>query len=274
MTKIYEFSRDKMLRLSMKESISDVCSKFNIGSTSFKQYCRKLKIYKWPHRKFKALQDLANFHHDSDEYKLYLKCIKILLNELDKDPGLIFDIDFSDKNKNWFSRMRKIKNKNINMNNYLFNTKETNQSFSSIDSDTDSFESNLNECNSIEHNKAEDNSSRDILSHINNLIIKNKKPYTRKHKKCIHNRNRSFCKLCDGSQICEHDKQRQYCIECKGIAICEHYLVKYHCKLCKQKNGSIVLLRDIQPDKDLLVDNSFNYVKKTYYENNMFFTYD
>jgi len=49
---------------------------------------------------------------------------------------------------------------------------------------------------------------------------------------CEHNRRRSICKECDGSQICEHNKQRSQCKDCGGGSICEHNKQRSYCKEC------------------------------------------
>jgi len=49
---------------------------------------------------------------------------------------------------------------------------------------------------------------------------------------CIHSKNISKCKECGGSQICIHDKQKSKCKECKGTGICVHNKHKYTCKEC------------------------------------------
>ena len=50
--------------------------------------------------------------------------------------------------------------------------------------------------------------------------------------KCIHDKYKSQCKLCGGSQICEHDKKRSQCKLCSGGSICEHDKIRSQCKLC------------------------------------------
>ena len=50
---------------------------------------------------------------------------------------------------------------------------------------------------------------------------------------CEHNRRRSTCKRCGGSQICEHNRQRFQCKECEGGNICEHNKRRSICKECK-----------------------------------------
>jgi hypothetical protein len=49
---------------------------------------------------------------------------------------------------------------------------------------------------------------------------------------CEHNRRRSMCKECGGSQICEHNRERSTCKECGGSQICEHNRVRPTCKEC------------------------------------------
>ena len=50
---------------------------------------------------------------------------------------------------------------------------------------------------------------------------------------CIHKKNKSFCKECGGSQICIHGRYKRQCKECKGGGICEHNRRKSSCKDCK-----------------------------------------
>jgi len=49
---------------------------------------------------------------------------------------------------------------------------------------------------------------------------------------CPHDRVRSQCKECGGSQICEHGLQRSMCKECGGSQICEHGRQRSTCKEC------------------------------------------
>jgi len=49
---------------------------------------------------------------------------------------------------------------------------------------------------------------------------------------CEHNRRRSECKECGGSQICEHNRRRSECKECGGSQICEHNRERSKCKEC------------------------------------------
>lgn len=52
-------------------------------------------------------------------------------------------------------------------------------------------------------------------------------------KKCEHDRRRSQCIECGGSEICEHKRRRSRCIECDGALICEHKRVRSTCIECK-----------------------------------------
>ena len=49
---------------------------------------------------------------------------------------------------------------------------------------------------------------------------------------CQHNRRKSRCKDCGGSEICEHQRRKSRCKECGGSEICEHMRVKRLCKDC------------------------------------------
>ena len=50
---------------------------------------------------------------------------------------------------------------------------------------------------------------------------------------CEHNRQRSQCKPCGGSQVCEHNKRRSICIDCRGSGICEHNRRRSTCIDCR-----------------------------------------
>ena len=50
--------------------------------------------------------------------------------------------------------------------------------------------------------------------------------------KCPHNKRKSQCKECGGSQICEHNRTKTTCKECGGSEICEHQKQKRACKQC------------------------------------------
>jgi len=49
---------------------------------------------------------------------------------------------------------------------------------------------------------------------------------------CEHNKRRSTCRECGGSQICEHNKRRSQCRECGGSQICEHNIIRSTCREC------------------------------------------
>ena len=54
--------------------------------------------------------------------------------------------------------------------------------------------------------------------------------------KCEHDRQKSRCKDCKGSQICEHNILKYFCKVCKGSQICEHNNIKSYCKECGGKS--------------------------------------
>ena len=60
-------------------------------------------------------------------------------------------------------------------------------------------------------------------------------------KRCSHNRIKSQCKECGGSEICPHNRQKTKCKECGGGSICIHNRIKYRCKEC---GGSEICLHD------------------------------
>ena len=39
--------------------------------------------------------------------------------------------------------------------------------------------------------------------------------------KCIHNKRKSQCKDCNGSQICIHNKRKSQCNDCDGSQLCK-----------------------------------------------------
>jgi hypothetical protein len=55
----------------------------------------------------------------------------------------------------------------------------------------------------------------------------------RLNNKCEHNKIKSHCKDCGGSQICNHNKFKSSCKDCNGSSICEHNKIKSKCKACK-----------------------------------------
>jgi hypothetical protein len=50
--------------------------------------------------------------------------------------------------------------------------------------------------------------------------------------KCEHNKRKSHCKECGGSQICQHNKRRSLCRECFGGSFCTHNKRRILCMLC------------------------------------------
>jgi hypothetical protein len=71
------------------------------------------------------------------------------------------------------------------------------------------------------------------------MLIEERRAYNRAYyhlnknkNKCEHNRQKSSCKDCGGSQICEHNRHKSSCKECGGGSICEHNKVKSDCKEC------------------------------------------
>ena len=54
---------------------------------------------------------------------------------------------------------------------------------------------------------------------------------------CVHNRERSKCKDCNGGSICEHNRIRSKCKDCNGGSICKHNRIRSACKECN--GGSI-----------------------------------
>lgn len=52
---------------------------------------------------------------------------------------------------------------------------------------------------------------------------------------CEHGSRKRTCIKCDGSQICEHKKHKNRCVDCNGSQICEHKNIRYLCGLCEGK---------------------------------------
>ena len=65
-----------------------------------------------------------------------------------------------------------------------------------------------------------------------------------KKKMCEHNKIRSRCKACGGSQICEHNKIKSVCKDCGGGSICEHGKRRSCCGLC---GGSKICKSRLEP---------------------------
>lgn len=53
---------------------------------------------------------------------------------------------------------------------------------------------------------------------------------------CSHDRKKSLCVECNGSQTCEHKKIKANCFECGGYNICVHKKNKYTCITCGGPN--------------------------------------
>jgi len=49
---------------------------------------------------------------------------------------------------------------------------------------------------------------------------------------CIHNYQKTKCFECEGSEICIHKKRKQYCKNCQGSAYCLHNIIKRRCDEC------------------------------------------
>jgi hypothetical protein len=52
-----------------------------------------------------------------------------------------------------------------------------------------------------------------------------------KREKCEHNKQKQYCKQCDGSAYCNHGKLKHNCEQCGGC-ICNHGKRKQYCKKC------------------------------------------
>lgn len=50
---------------------------------------------------------------------------------------------------------------------------------------------------------------------------------------CVHEKQRSKCKVCGGGSVCEHHRQRSVCKACGGSQICKHQRVRSQCKTCE-----------------------------------------
>lgn len=73
----------------------------------------------------------------------------------------------------------------------------------------------------------------DSQNALNTIVIPEmpvKKKWT--YKKCEHDKKKSNCKECGGSQICVHGKIRAYCKDCGGSTYCTHGRIKFSCKEC------------------------------------------
>ena len=73
-----------------------------------------------------------------------------------------------------------------------------------------------------------------------------KKEYKRQYylkNKCPHNKRKSRCIDCGGSEICQHNRQKSRCKDCGGSSICEHNRRKLQCKDCSLQTYLINLQR-------------------------------
>jgi hypothetical protein len=50
---------------------------------------------------------------------------------------------------------------------------------------------------------------------------------------CVHNRRKSICAECHGSQLCSHKRERRLCTQCCGSGVCEHHVQRAFCKACQ-----------------------------------------
>ena len=55
--------------------------------------------------------------------------------------------------------------------------------------------------------------------------------------KCVHDKQRSQCRDCNGSSICRHRRRKQQCKDCNGSSICKHQRQRHRCKDC---NGTSI----------------------------------
>ena len=58
---------------------------------------------------------------------------------------------------------------------------------------------------------------------------------------CKHQRRKSRCKDCGGSEICEHQRIKSRCKDCRGSSFCEHQRRKSQCKDCRGGGSRQVL---------------------------------
>ena len=54
----------------------------------------------------------------------------------------------------------------------------------------------------------------------------------KKHKMCEHNKMKSRCSICGGSELCLHNKLKTFCKDCNGSSFCQHGKRKYRCMEC------------------------------------------
>jgi len=56
--------------------------------------------------------------------------------------------------------------------------------------------------------------------------------YSNYNNKCIHNKEKTTCRICKGNRICEHNKYKPNCSLCEGANLCIHEKIKNTCKEC------------------------------------------
>jgi len=54
----------------------------------------------------------------------------------------------------------------------------------------------------------------------------------KKYKICEHDKMKSRCSICGGSELCLHFKLKTFCRDCNGVAFCQHGKRKYRCIIC------------------------------------------
>ena len=52
---------------------------------------------------------------------------------------------------------------------------------------------------------------------------------------CEHGKRKSYCKICEGSNLCKHDKRKSSCKLCEGSNLCKHGFDKHRCLECGTK---------------------------------------
>ena len=55
---------------------------------------------------------------------------------------------------------------------------------------------------------------------------------SKEKQKCVHKKEKSRCRICDGAEFCPHDKRKGNCNECNFSLRCKHGKVKYYCIEC------------------------------------------
>ena len=78
--------------------------------------------------------------------------------------------------------------------------------------------------------------------------------------RCKHNKQKSYCYECKGSQICKHNRQKATCKKCGGSRICKHNRQKQHCYECNMIFNKKTINSFL---KDLDIDNSTSDMKRS-----------